>query len=165
MKRFEALEVLGRSQSSFYKASNTCVWSQSRLGAQCPPTLVPVYTGLAISTNSGQESNSCSIPKAEYLSIFCGLHWSPEEVGCNSSDRMLWQQNRWTYHQRKASRKKSKTFFLCDLFFVDCHQKVWPRFKMGFSTSNDPIKAILHRHAQQIRFLVDSKCIQVDNPD
>ena len=53
MKRFEDLEVLGRSQSSFYKASNTCVWSQSRLGAQCPPTLVPVYTGLAISTNSG----------------------------------------------------------------------------------------------------------------
>ena len=33
-------------------------------------------------------------------------------------------------------------------FYVGCHQKAWPRFRVGLPTSNGPIKKIPHTHAQ-----------------
>lgn len=36
--------------------------------------------------------------------------------------------------------------------YVGCQQKVWPRFRVDCPTSNDPVKKILHRHAQILGF-------------
>lgn len=33
-------------------------------------------------------------------------------------------------------------------FYVGCHQKAWPRFRVGLPTSNAPIKKIPHTHTQ-----------------
>lgn len=41
--------------------------------------------------------------------------------------------------QMRESRRKAKAAFFC-AFYVDCHQKAWPRVIIGLLASNDPIQ-------------------------
>ena len=47
----------------------------------------------------------------------------------------------------KQAKSKEPVFFK-----VGCHQKAWPRFRMGLSASNNLIKKIPHRSAQGLGF-------------
>lgn len=77
------------------------------------------------------------------ISLGLGLCCSPREVYSNTSEGIHhhWQQ------QQQSKSKQAKNFFMS--FSVVCRQKVWPRLRVNFPTSNDPVK-----RSQLICFIV-----------
>lgn len=94
------------------------------------------------STNSLMSTESQRNPRE--LLVFC-LHWNMEEVGSSQ------QQNIILPVRVRASRHQAEACFL-HVLYVGCHQKMWHRFRVGLTTSNDPIKKISHNHAHLPEF-------------
>lgn len=69
------------------------------------------------------------------ISLGLGLCWSPREVYSNTSEGI---HHHCQQQQQQSKSKQAKNFFMS--FSVDCRQKVWPRLRVNFPTSNDPIK-------------------------
>jgi hypothetical protein len=64
--------------------------------------------------------------------------------------------------ESEGKQAKSESFLLLGPFYVGCHQKEWPRFRVGLPTSNDPIKKnFLHLHPTTCLFLVNFRCSQI----
>lgn len=101
---------------------------------------------MAVSWLTDQEYSSCSVHKIKCFSYpnlvleshggprlwaLFSQHWNFKEVGSNSSERMTWEQNRWTCHWEwgEAGKKLSMSF--------QVNQKVWPRFTVMLLTSNN----------------------------
>lgn len=56
--------------------------------------------------------------------------------------------------ESEGKQAKSESFLLLGPFYVGCHQKEWPRFRVGLPTSNDPIKKnFLHLHPKRTESL------------
>lgn len=69
----------------------------------------------------------------------------PPKVSSNPSERMNMSV--------KVRAHRERGNFLLHVLYLGCHEKLWPEFRVGLSTSNDPMmKKILHRCTLQLRF-------------
>lgn len=69
----------------------------------------------------------------------------PPKVSSNPSERMNMSV--------KVRAHRERGNFLLHVLYLGCHEKLWPEFRVGLSTSNDPMmKKILHRCTLQLGF-------------
>jgi hypothetical protein len=77
----------------------------------------------------------------------------------------LSSRDRWTCQWDEHTGKKEQKHSSSMSFYVGCHRKAWPRYRVGLPNSNDLIKKCPSQLCPAVWVLVNSRCSQVGSHD